>query len=168
MSKTFLINKVFKAFFYIIRKFVSKGLKNWYLWKFSIWKWFGNLRNCNLEAYFSENKDRGFEPPNNKEGFKKFQSIFFFFQWVFSGSFPERDCFSGWKPYLLDSQAKKFDWAYEGSFYSTPHPFHDSWVAFYTFIRPAILCITKPFFKLFSTHWHNGLGQENNYLSIVM
>ena len=30
-----------------------------------------------LEAYFSEKKDLGFEPPINKEGFKKFQSIFF-------------------------------------------------------------------------------------------
>ena len=53
-----------------------------------------------LEAYFSEYKDKGFEPPINKEGLKKLQSIFFFFQWVFSGSFPERDCFSGWKPYI--------------------------------------------------------------------
>ena len=38
-----------------------------------------------LEAYFSEHKDKGFEPPFNKEGFKKFQSIFF----SSNGCFPD-------------------------------------------------------------------------------
>ena len=101
-KQTFLVNRVFKAAFFIIWKFVSKGLKSWYLWKFSkiceiaIFQPFGGI-------FFGKHWYK-FWTPFNKEGFKKFKSIFFFFQWVFSGSFPKRDCFSGWKPYLARIQ----------------------------------------------------------------